>query len=107
MADLLTFEKFDTPERRITAAPASTVIAFIDETERRIGHGVAFKFARNFLGDIREQLAGGWRGHLTTRQALMLLRAAHAAGIDTENHKIFPTEKQKGSPDERQLSGNQ
>ncbi|MBT6220373.1 MAG: hypothetical protein HOI45_11675 [Rhodospirillaceae bacterium] len=91
--DLFTADLHDTPRHRIVTARASTVVAFIDQTKRKLGHGPARRFAHTFLADIRTQLADGWRAHLSTKQVQMLLRAADAAGTTfAENHKVSKTE---------------
>jgi hypothetical protein len=104
MRDLMTYRDYDTPAHRIIAAPASTVVAFIDTTKRKLGHGPAYRFAHTFLADIRTQLADGWRAHLSTKQVQMLLRAAEAAGTSfPENHRpISKPEKESGDHGERQ-----
>jgi hypothetical protein len=106
MSDLFTQDLHDTPRHRIVTAPASTVVAFIDTTKRKLGHGPARRFAHTFLADIRTQLADGWRAHLSTKQVQMLLRAADAAGTSfPENHKpISKPEKESGDHGERQCT---
>ena len=96
-SNLFTRQKFDTPRHRIIAAPASTVVRYVDDVKRHLGNGPARRFAHTFLSDIREQLNDGWRSHLTPKQTTMLLRAADAAGVTFENHKVSKTEKESGS----------
>ena len=52
MPDLLNYRKLDTLERQLVTAPTSTVVRFVDDVKRRIGHGPAHRFARNFFDDV-------------------------------------------------------
>jgi hypothetical protein len=106
MSDLFTYQDNDTPRHRIVTARASTVVAFIDTTKRKLGHGPAYRFAHTYLTDIREQLSDGWRSHLTPKQTTMLLRAADAAGVTFENHKNSSTKNGVVPNGERQSIPN-
>ena len=84
MGDLFN-QRLETREGQIRRMKASAVVSFIDTARRKLPRTVGLKWHHNFLADIRQQLAGGYRATLTPAQVGHLLRASDAAGVELNN----------------------
>ena len=74
-------KRIDTRENAIMRMRPSTCVDFIDATKKKLPRTVSLKWHHNFLEDIRQQLAGGYRASLTPAQIGHLLRTADHAGV--------------------------
>jgi hypothetical protein len=84
MMDL--FAKIPTRNNQVRQMPASTVCAFIKETKKKLPRHVGLKWHHNFLRGIEEQLSGGYRLNLSTKQTSFLILCADHAGVDLKNY---------------------
>jgi hypothetical protein len=76
------FAPIPTRNNRVRHMPTSTVVAYIKDTRKKLPRTVGLKWHHNFLRGIEDQLSGGYRQNLSTKQTSFLILCADHAGVD-------------------------